>query len=99
MYGLLAKLRTHGGQRETVIGHLLSSSDSLPGCLSYVVAKDSADADVIWITEVWNDQASHDASLSLPAAQAAIAQARPLIADVESTTAVEPVGGIGLPAR
>ena len=31
----------------------------MPGCLSYVVAKDPADENAIWITEVWDSQASH----------------------------------------
>ena len=26
----------------------------MPGCLSYVVARDPTDADAIWITEVWD---------------------------------------------
>ena len=31
----------------------------MPGCLSYLIAKDQANDDGIWITEVWNDKASH----------------------------------------
>jgi hypothetical protein len=42
----------------------------MPGCLSYIVAKDAADADALWITEVWTDKDSHAASLKLPAVQA-----------------------------
>jgi hypothetical protein len=38
----------------------------MPGCLSCIVAKDSADENVIWVTEVWDSIASHDALLSLP---------------------------------
>jgi quinol monooxygenase YgiN len=45
-----------------------------------VIATDSADADALWITEVWDSAASHKASLGLPAVQATIAKARPLIA-------------------
>ena len=67
----------------------------MPGCLSYVVAKDPADPDGIWITEVWDSEASHKASLELPAVQAVIAKARPLIAGFESGTVTEPVGGLG----
>jgi quinol monooxygenase YgiN len=36
------------------------------GCFSYIVAKDSADENVIWVTEAWESVTSHDASLSLP---------------------------------
>ena len=54
----------------------------MPGCLSYVVARDAGHEDAVWITEVWRDKASHAASLSLPQVQAAIARGRPLIAGV-----------------
>ncbi len=68
----------------------------MPGCLSYVVAKDLGDPDAVWVTEIWDDEASHKASLSLPSVQAAIAEARPLIAGFDSHTVTEPVGGVGL---
>jgi quinol monooxygenase YgiN len=71
----------------------------MPGCLSYIVAKDSENQDAIWITEVWMDQASHQASLQLPSVQQAIAQAMPLIATFESGIVTQPVGGVGLPSR
>ena len=61
-------------------------------------APTDADADAIWITEVWTDAASHKASLSLPAVQQAIARARPLIAGFDSHIETVPVGGQGLPA-
>ena len=38
----------------------------MPGCLSYVVSKDSRDETTIWVTEVWESKQSHDVSLSLP---------------------------------
>ena len=52
----------------------------MPGCLSYVVAKHGADENTVWITEVWESKASHDASLALPQVKKAIAAARPIIA-------------------
>ena len=80
MYGLIGKMRAQPGQRDTLIGILLEGTAAMPGCLSYVIAKDRSDADALWITEAWDSQASHQASLALPAVQAAIAQGRPLIA-------------------
>ena len=71
----------------------------MPGCLSYIVAKDNADADAIWITEVWDSRESHRASLQLPAVRAVIARARPLIAGFDSGTETEPVGGVGIPRQ
>jgi quinol monooxygenase YgiN len=58
MYGLIGKIRTQPGQRDALIAILVAGTGSMPGCLSYVVAKDPADADGIWITEVWDSQES-----------------------------------------
>ena len=96
MYGLIGKMVAVADQRDALIAILLESTAEMPGCISYVIAKDSVDANAIWITEVWNSPESHRASLSLPAVQQAIAQARPLIANFEAPTITEPVGGYGL---
>jgi quinol monooxygenase YgiN len=47
-----------------MIGLLKDSAVATPWCFSYVVAKDSADEDAIWVTEVWDSIARRDASLS-----------------------------------
>jgi quinol monooxygenase YgiN len=61
-----------------------------------VIATDPADADALWITEVWDSAASHKASLGLPAVQTTIAKARPLIAGFSNKVETEPIGGYGL---
>jgi quinol monooxygenase YgiN len=68
----------------------------MPGCLSYIVAKDAADVDALWITEVWTDKDSHAASLKLASVQAAITKARPIIAGFGHRFETVPVGGVGL---
>jgi quinol monooxygenase YgiN len=70
--GLIAKITLIPGRRDDMIGILKESAADMPGCLSYVVAKDAADESTIWVTEVWDSMASHDASLSLPAVKNAI---------------------------
>jgi quinol monooxygenase YgiN len=70
----------------------------LPGCLSYIVARDPADTTAIWITEVWTDAESHKASLALPEVQAAIARARPLVTGFDIQIETEPVSGVSMPA-
>lgn len=96
MYGLMGKMTAVSGQRDTLITILLAGIHEMPGCLSYVVARDPADENAIWITEVWDSEENHRASLSLPPVQQAIAQARPLIAGFSDRTITEPVGGHGL---
>jgi molybdate transport system substrate-binding protein len=92
MYGLIGKLITVDGERDALIAILLQATARMPGCRSYIVAKDNADPNGLWITEVWDSKESHDASLSLPSVRDAIARGRPLIARFESSVVTEPVG-------
>ena len=96
MYGLIGKMITVKGKRDELISILLEGMQDMPGCLSYIVAHDPSDPDAVWVTEVWQDQASHQASLALPSVQEAIAWGRPLIAGFEERYETIPVGGIGL---
>lgn len=96
MFGLIGRALAVPGKRDELIRILLEGTQGMPGCLSYVVAKDPADPNGIWITEVWDSEASHRASLSLPSVQAAIARGRPLIAGFAERFTTEPVGGAGL---
>ena len=98
MYGLIGKMTAVDGKRDELVAILVEGVAGMPGCLSYVVATDPADANAIWITEAWDSKASHDASLSLPAVRAAIAKGRPLIASFGDGTVTTPVGGHGLVA-
>jgi quinol monooxygenase YgiN len=98
MYGLIGKMNAAPGQRDALLSILLEGSANMPGCLSYVIAKDAADPDAIWITEVWDDKASHEASLALPSVQQAITRGRPLIAGFGERFITEPIGGHGLAA-
>jgi quinol monooxygenase YgiN len=95
MYGLIGRIKAVAGKRAELAGVLVQDG-SMPGCLSYVVAEDPSDADALWVTEVWVDQAAHRASLQLPAVQAAIAKGRPLIAGFDSRVETKVLGGIGL---
>lgn len=97
MYGLIGQIKAQPGQRDALAAILLEGTSEMPGCLNYVVARDSTDADALWVTEVWDSRDSHSASLQLPAVQAAIAKGRPLIAGFGSRTETEPLGGAGLP--
>jgi quinol monooxygenase YgiN len=97
MFGLIGKMTAHAGKREALVQILLESTGAMPGCLSYVVARDAKDADAVWITEVWDSEESHRASLALPQVRAAIGRAMPLIAGFEPGVRTEPVGGHGLP--
>ncbi|HET9253334.1 MAG TPA: putative quinol monooxygenase [Candidatus Eisenbacteria bacterium] len=96
MYGLIGKMKVVAGQRDALIKILLDDVVGMPGCLSYVVAKDPMDSNAVWITEVWESQEHHKASLSLPSVQQAISRGRPLIAGFGERFETEPVGGHGM---
>jgi quinol monooxygenase YgiN len=96
MYGLIVKMTIVPGKREEMIRVLRESAADMPGCFSYVVAKDAVDENVIWVTEVWDSAASHDASLALPQVKNAIPQAKPLVANFERIAVTNPVWGHGL---
>ncbi|ESQ79800.1 putative quinol monooxygenase [Asticcacaulis sp. YBE204] len=96
MYGLIGNFTAQPGQRNELISLMTASVSALPGCLSYVVAKDPNDADKIWITEVWDSADSHKASLHIPAVAETIKKAMPLIAGFGDHIVTEPVGGFGI---
>lgn len=96
MYGLIGRMLATAGRREELLAILLGNTETMPGCRSYIVARDPASEDGIWITEVWDSQAEHQGSLQLPHVQAMIAKARPMIAGFAERFETEPLGGMGL---
>ncbi len=93
-YGLIGQMLSQPGKRDELVGYLRDATGAMPGCLSYVIALDSENPDAIWITEVWDSRESHAASLKLPAIQAAIAKARPIIAGFGQRFETVPVAGV-----
>ena len=98
MYGLIGSFSAHPGKRDDLIALMTAGTVNMPGCLSYVVAKDPTDADKLWITEVWDSAESHKSSLAIPTVAATIKQAMPLIAGFGDHNETVPVGGHGLGA-
>jgi quinol monooxygenase YgiN len=99
MHGLIGKMTAQPGQRAALAEILLDGVAGMPGCLSYVVANDPTDPDLLWITEVWESREAHSASLTLPSVRDAITRGRPLIAGMDAVAETLPLGGYGLPAR
>ncbi|HEV2196483.1 MAG TPA: putative quinol monooxygenase [Candidatus Acidoferrum sp.] len=97
MYGLIVKMTIVPGKREEMIRVLKESAANMPGCFSYVVAKDGVDENILWVTEVWDSVTSHDESLSLPQVKNAIPHAKPLVANFERIAVTNPIWGHGLP--
>jgi quinol monooxygenase YgiN len=96
MYGLIGRMLAVEGKREALLSIMLDGNAPMPGCRSYVIARDPGSDNGIWITEVWDSREQHMASLQLPHVQATIAKARPLIAGFAERFETEPEGGIGV---
>ena len=63
----------------------------MPGNIAYLIGEDSANADAIWIVELWASKEAHSASLELPAVQEAITKGRPLIAGFGTRAEFRPI--------
>jgi quinol monooxygenase YgiN len=94
MYGLIGQMLAVPGKRDELAAILAESTAGMPGCRSYVIALDSANPDALWITEVWSTRDDHAGSLKLPAVQAAIARARPIIAGFGHRFETTPIAGV-----
>jgi quinol monooxygenase YgiN len=100
-YGYIGSMKARPGHRDEVVAILLSGIDGLraAGCELYVVGvsdEDDDDQDTIWVTEVWQSKAHHDASLQLPETKAAIERAMPMLTGEFSGREVRVVGGLGV---
>lgn len=97
-YGYIGSMRVRDGHRDAVIEILLSGAGGLraTGCQVYAVGTADGDADVIWVTEIWDSAGQHDASLQLPETRAAIASAMPMLTGEFTRQELTVVGGLGV---
>ncbi len=97
-YGRHGSIKTRPGKRDDVIAILLESAKSLGnvGCRADVVSQDRTDTDLLWVYEVWDDEASHKASLQLDSTRAAIGAAMPLLTGEFTGVETTVVGGLGV---
>lgn len=96
MYGIIGQMTATDGNREKLIEILLNGTKDMPGCRLYAIAADTSDMVSIWITEIWDSEESHQASLQLPSVQAAIVEGKPMIAGFGDRHIVKPFGGLGV---
>lgn len=97
-YGLQGKLKAKPGKGNELSDILMEDlKTGMPGCLLYLVAKDSENPDHIWVTEVWENKQAHADSLKLESVRAAITKAMPLLDGMpEKGTETHVLGGWGL---
>ena len=96
-FGLHGTIRAKTGKRDALLAVLVEASKGaprMPGCRLYVVSLVPDDPDAVAVTEIWDDKASHDASLTLESVRETIGRARPLIAGGGTSTTFRPVAGV-----
>jgi quinol monooxygenase YgiN len=96
---LYVRFTARPGQRDTLAAVLLEAARGArdaPGCELYIVGISPTEADTVWVTEVWNSRAEHDASLTVPGARALIERALPLLAGAPESIETLPLGGKGI---
>ena len=95
MYGLIGKMTAVPGKREELLWILLGGIGEMPGCLSYVVARDPGQCRCHLDHRSLGQRSQSQGSLSLSAVQTSIKSAMPLIATFNEHIRTEPVGGHG----
>lgn len=99
-YGLIGKLVAQPGQRAALVAYLLEAARLLrtaPGCRQWIVHEPLEEPDAVWVSEIWTDEAAHDASLSDPVVRGIIARSMPLLAGPPQGVRTLPRGGVGMP--
>jgi quinol monooxygenase YgiN len=97
LFGLHGIIRAKPGQRDALLAILHDASKGaprMPGCRLYIVSLVPDDPDAIAVTEIWDDKASHDASLTLESVRETIGRARPVIDGFGPSSEFRPVGGV-----
>jgi quinol monooxygenase YgiN len=81
MFMLHGRLAAKPGKRDELLEIMAEGEQDapMPGCRLYLVAVDETDPDGVWVTEVWESEEAHAASLQLDRVKGQIARAMPII--------------------
>jgi quinol monooxygenase YgiN len=98
VFGYINAITTRPGKRDEVVAILLEGLEGLRGigCLQYTVAVDPEDEVTIRVSEVWETEEAHAASLQLPETKEAIARAMPMLTGEFEAVTTEVRGGLDL---
>jgi len=95
-FGMFAKVIAKAGQRDAVQELLLAASrQPMPGCDLYIVNVSPSESDAVYVYEVWQSQADHDASLKMEGVKALIEKTKPRVAGFEAVR-LDVLGGKGI---
>ncbi|MCB0644020.1 MAG: antibiotic biosynthesis monooxygenase [Phaeodactylibacter sp.] len=98
LHGKLTAMPGHADQLARILQQAAQLMAVVAGCHLYLVSKDATTPNAVWVTEIWDSKADHDASLSLPGVRELIGQALPLLDGQPSRgQELEILGGHGIP--
>lgn len=93
---IYGKLTARTGKVDELLGYMqevVAEMEKLESCFCYLLGKSEQEPDSLFIYEVWENEAAHDASLTLDVFKDLIAKARPIIAGMENMDSLTIVGG------
>jgi quinol monooxygenase YgiN len=105
MVGRYVKLTAKAGQGDVLAQTMLEVARSLhgtEGCTLYAINRVPDEADVVWVTELWRDQAAIDASLAVlqtDAGKARMGEVMALLEGRPERIDLEALGGVGIPGH
>nr|WP_236599829.1 putative quinol monooxygenase [Ramlibacter alkalitolerans] len=88
---MISKLKAEPGQREALMAILLQGTRAMPGCIHYIIGRDTQDERTLWVVETWDSPQAHRSSLALPEVVEAMTRGKPLIAAIEQRVETEPL--------
>ncbi|GAB2571525.1 putative quinol monooxygenase [Gracilibacillus alcaliphilus] len=98
-FGLFGKFTTKEADRDRLVAILLEAAESmkdLEECEVYIVSASEDEPNAVYVYEVWADESTHQASLTLESTQTLIKHAKPIITGMERICTLEPKGGKGI---
>ncbi len=91
---MIGRIEATPGNRDELARALVLDVDSMPGCLTYLVAVDPGDPNGIWIAEAWESSEAHTRWLQSDATKALVNAIRPLMVGYEQRHELSPIGGL-----
>lgn len=98
-FSLLNKFIVQEGKTEEMVDILLEAAKSMEAikeCEIYLVNISNNEPNLVYVYEVWQDENSHQTSLTLEATQSLISKAKPIISGMERISTLTIKGGKGI---
>lgn len=98
-FSLFGKFIVQEGERDTLVNILLDAAESMKNldeCEIYLVNISEDEPNSVYVYEVWSNENTHQASLTLEATQTLIKRAKPIITRMERISTLKTRGGKGI---